>query len=113
MLEKVFAELSLTDLMLQVDPILTEPLTTVSMLPLTTEDEPPVLEATWQAAPTKRNSTALKGTAQKSDQDQVVQEDSSGSIAVPPQRVKQSEVSNNAPTGSVMCKIVNNLLCST
>ena len=68
------------------------------------EDKSPVLQATRQVAPTKRNSTALKETAQKSDQDQdqVVEEKSSGSIAVPPQRVKQSEVSNNAPTGSVI-----------
>ena len=73
------------------------------------EDKPPELEATRQVVTTKRNSAALKATAQ--DQDQVVEEKSAGSIAVPPQRVRQSEESsNNLPTGSAMCEIVNNFL---
>ena len=68
------------------------------------EDKPPVLEATRQVVTTKRNSAALKATAQETGQDQVVEEKSAGSIAVPPQRVRQSEESsNNLPTGSAMC----------
>ena len=63
------------------------------------EDKPPELEATRQVVTTKRSSAALKATAQETgqDQDQVVEEKSAGSIAVPPQRVRQSEESNNPP----------------
>ena len=75
------------------------------------EDKPPELEATRQVVTTKRSSAALKATAQETGQDQVVEEKSAGSIAVPPQRVRQSEESsNNLPTGSAMCEIVNNFL---
>ena len=61
------------------------------------EDKPPELEATRQVVTTKRSSAALKATAQETGQDQVVEEKSAGSIAVPPQRVRQSEESNNPP----------------